>query len=387
MYKCLSLTYIAFFNQKKKLSQLLFVVFLILFACSSNVKAQINSTTNEDFTVLIDPGHGGKDSGTRGGGYFEKNIVLKVSKEVAQQLKADSDIKGILTRKTDVFIPLNERAKIGNEANADLFISIHCNAAADQRAYGAETFVLGIHRNEDNFEIAKKENKVILMEDDYKVKYDGFDPKSPESYMTFTMMQEEYLDESILLADKVQKKFKKSLNRHNRGVKQAGFLVLRETTMPSILIELGFLSNPREGKFLDSRKGQQKVARAVVQAIKAYKRSVKSTSIKEKKNASIKIDQNDDKTADSAFTFKVQLAASSNEIAAQSKNFNGLKPISKGREDGYYKYYYGYAAEYDGAKQLVKKAQNKGYKTAFVVAFRASGEKISVAKAIDSSND
>jgi N-acetylmuramoyl-L-alanine amidase len=310
-----------------------------------------------------------------------------VSKEVANQLKDIKGIKGVLTRKTDVFIPLDERAKKGIEVNADLFISIHCNAAADSRAYGAETFVLGIHRNEDNFEIAKKENKVILMEDDYEVKYDGFDPKSPESYMTFTMMQEEYLDESILLADKVQKRFTNSLNRYNRGVKQAGFLVLRETTMPSVLIELGFLSNPKEGKFLNSKRGQQKMANAVVKAIKAYKESVQSTSVQEKKNQQAEDVVQVNQTDKTGYTFKVQLAASSNEIAPNSKNFNGLIPISKGKEGGYYKYYYGHENNYNSAKQLVEKAQSKGYKTAFVVAFKANGEKISVTKAIDSTKD
>ena len=248
MYKCLSLNNIAIFFQKLKLKRSmnkLILIFITVFSYSFDNYAQSNQSENDEFVVLIDPGHGGKDSGTRGGGYFEKHVVLKVSKKVNQQLKYIEGIKGVLTRSTDVFIPLNERAIKGNKLNADLFISIHCNAAANHRAYGAETFVLGLHRNEDNFEIAKKENKVILMEDDYDMKYDGFDPKSPESYMTFTMMQEEYLDESILLADKVQKQFTSSLKRHDRGVKQAGFLVLRETSMPSVLIELGFLSNPK----------------------------------------------------------------------------------------------------------------------------------------------
>ena len=387
MYKCLSPNNIALFNQKRKArSSSIKIVFIFLLGLSICLQtfAQTGKDVSNEFVVLIDPGHGGKDSGTRGGGYFEKHVVLKVSKKVADQLKAVKGIKGILTRETDVFIPLDERAKKGIKVNADLFISIHCNAAADSRAYGAETFVLGTHRNEDNFEIAKKENKVILMEDDYKVKYDGFDPKSPESYMTFTMMQEEYLDESILLADKVQKRFKNSLNRHNRGVKQAGFLVLRETTMPSVLIELGFLSNPKEGKFLNSKEGQQKMANAIVKAIKAYKASVQSTSVEERKNQEAEDVNEVDQPEETGYTFKVQLAASSNEISPISKNFNGLNPISKGKEDGYYKYYYGQAKRYDIAKKLVENAQSKGYQTAFVVAFKANGEKISVAKAIDS---
>ena len=390
MYKCLSPNNIVLFYQKRIATLLMktsVFIFLLWISFSLQADAQPAKDNNDEFVVLIDPGHGGKDSGTRGGGYFEKHVVLKVSKEVSNQLKSIPEIKGVLTRETDVFIPLNERAKKGVEVNADLFISIHCNAAGDPRAYGAETFVLGIHRNEDNFEIAKKENKVILMEDDYDVKYDGFDPKSPESYMTFTMMQEEYLDESILLADKVQKRFKNSLNRYNRGVKQAGFLVLRETTMPSVLIELGFLSNPKEGKFLNSSKGQQKMADAIVNAIKAYKESVQSTSVEERKNQQAQEVAQVNQAVKTGYTFKVQLAASSNEIDANSKNFNGLSPISKGKEGGYYKYYYGRENNYYSAKQLVENAQKKGYKTAFVVAFKDNGEKISVAKAIDSTKD
>ena len=387
MYKCLASDNIALLFQKSLLFRLIIktLTLTMLWVCVD--QAALAQEVDDEFTVLIDPGHGGKDSGTRGGGYFEKNVVLKVSLEVAEQLKSIPDINGVLTRDTDVFIPLDERARIGNKVNADLFISIHCNAAPDPRAYGAETFVLGLHRNEDNFEIAKKENKVILMEDDYEVKYDGFDPKSPESYMTFTMMQEEYLDESILLADKVQKRFKNHLKRHNRGVKQAGFLVLRETSMPSVLIELGFLSNPQEGKFLDSKQGQKKMASAIVKAIKAYKSSVRSTSISERKTNKKEVSETGNESKGSAFTFKVQLAASSNEIAASSENFNGLEPISKGKEGKFFKYYYGKAFDYESAKKLVESAQEKGYQTAFVVAFKPNGEKISVARAIDSNND
>lgn len=387
MYKCLPSDNIALLLQKSLLFRLTIktLSLIMLLVCMNEVA--VAQEGDDGFTVLIDPGHGGKDSGTRGGGYFEKNVVLKVSLEVAEQLKSIPDIKGVLTRDTDLFIPLDERAKIGNEVNADLFVSIHCNAASDPRAYGAETFVLGLHRNEDNFEIAKKENKVILMEDDYEVKYNGFDPKSPESYMTFTMMQEEYLDESILLADKVQKRFKNHLSRYNRGVKQAGFLVLRETSMPSVLIELGFLSNPKEGKFLDSKQGQKKMASAIVKAVQAYKSSVRSTSISERKNKRREVRETMDKGKENTFTFKVQLAASSKEIAPSSKNFNGLEPISKGKEGGFFKYYYGEVFDYKTAKRLVQSAQGKGYQTAFVVAFKPNGEKISVAKAIDSNKD
>jgi N-acetylmuramoyl-L-alanine amidase len=391
MFKCPQLNNIAstdHLTYVPNVSIQLIIVLISLILLSQTSEAQNNDYFNDDFLVVIDPGHGGEDSGTRGGGYREKKVVLNVSLQVAEQLKSISGIKGILTRKTDKFIPLHERANIANKANADLFLSIHCNAAGSKSAYGAETFVLGLHRNDDNFEIAKKENQVILMEDDYKKKYDGFNPKSPESYMTFTMMQEEYLDESILLADKVQKRFVSSLKRYDRGVKQAGFLVLRETTMPSILIEMGFLSNPKEGKYLNSKKGQKQMAKSIVKAIQTYKNAIDRTSSNNEtelsKRQSVKVDRNED---DKGFTFKVQLAASSNEIEPSSQNFKGLSPITRSVEGDFFKYYYGNASNYFDAQELVKYARGKGYKTAFLVAFTKSGDKISLAKAIDSAND
>ena len=193
--------------------------------------------------------------------------------QVGKALEKRGDIEVIYTRKSDVFIELNQRAKIANEANADLFVSVHLNAHNSQ-AYGTETFVLGLHKSQENFEVAKKENSVIFLEEDYEITYDGFDPNSPESYIGMALMQEEYLNQSILLADFIQKNFTHKLKRKNRGVKQAGFLVLKNAVMPSVLIETGFLTNNHEGPYLNSRNGQEKLSNAIVDAIIKYAENI-----------------------------------------------------------------------------------------------------------------
>ena len=223
----------------------------IVFLYSFNVNSQ---ATNNDYVVVIDPGHGGKDPGNRGNGYYEKNIVLNIALNVGSDLtKNNKNLKVIYTRKDDRFIDLYKRAQIANNANADLFISIHCDAH-NSNAYGAGTFVLGLHANERNFKIAQKENSVIFLEEDYEEKYDGFDPNNPESVISLVLMQEEYLDQSIIAADYIQDFLVKDLNRKDRKVKQAGFVVLRNTYMPSVLVETGFLTNKIEGKYLNSSK-------------------------------------------------------------------------------------------------------------------------------------
>src|SRR5690606_34547357 len=225
------------------------------------------------FKVVLDAGHGGKDPGNRGGGFYEKDIALNIVLKIGKELERNPNFEVVYTRDKDVFIPLDQRAKIANNAKADLFISVHCNAHNSQ-AYGTETFVLGLHRNQSNFEVAKRENSVIFLEEDYDITYGGFDPNSPESYIGMMIMQEEYLDQSILLADFIQKKFTNDLKRNNRGVKQAGFLVLHQTYMPSVLIETGFLTNTSEGSYLNSASGQTKMAEAIVAAIKDYSQNI-----------------------------------------------------------------------------------------------------------------
>ena len=223
-----------------------------------------------EFTVVLGAGHGGKDPGNRGNGYYEKNIALSIALKVGAELEKQSNIKVIYTRKKDVFVNLFKRAEIANKAKADLFISIHCDSHSSN-AYGAGTFVLGLHANQRNFEIAKKENSVIFKEENYEQKYDGFDPNSPESVISLVLMQEDYLDQSIVIADLIQKAFVSDLNRKNRTVKQAGFIVLKYTYMPSVLVETGFLTNKKEGAYLNSSKGQREMSYSIAKGIIKYK--------------------------------------------------------------------------------------------------------------------
>ncbi len=225
--------------------------------------------------VVIDAGHGGKDPGALGSRSKEKDIALTVALQVGKYVEELlPDVQVIYTRKTDVFLELKERSNIANRNKADLFISIHCNAASNRSAYGTETFVMGTKNFEANFDIVKRENSVILMEDDYKENYEGFDPTSPESYMMFNLMQRAFLSNSISLASKVETDFTTRVNRHSRGVKQAPLYVLWTTSMPSVLIELGFISNVNEERYLNTADGQTFLASAIFRSIKAYKEEI-----------------------------------------------------------------------------------------------------------------
>lgn len=227
-------------------------------------------------TVVLDAGHGGHDPGTNWAGVYEKHIALSITLKVGKLIKENMpDVKVIYTRDDDTFVELYERANIANRNHADLFISIHCNANNSTRPYGSETYTLGLHRTEDNFEVAKRENQVIYLEENYEENYHGFDPNSPESYIIFSLYQSQNMARSISLAAKIQQEFR-SAGRHNRGVKQAGFLVIRETSMPSVLVETGFVSNANERQFLNSYEGQAKMARSIYNAFKSYKESVES---------------------------------------------------------------------------------------------------------------
>ncbi|WP_424493653.1 N-acetylmuramoyl-L-alanine amidase family protein [Salinimicrobium sp. GXAS 041] len=346
--------------------------------------AENNSTPREKFVVVLDAGHGGDDPGNRGNGYFEKDIALNIVLKIGAELEKLPDVEVIYTRKTDVFVTLAGRAEIANDADADLFISVHCNAHNSQ-ASGTETFVLGLHRNEDNLEVAMRENSVIFLEENYEATYDGFNPNSPESYIGLTLMQEEYLDQSILLADFIQKKFTNDLRRKNRGVKQAGFLVLRQTYMPSVLIETGFLSNNEEGAYLNSRSGQDKISDAVVKAVNSYKNSL-NLDVLEDLSQRTDIDLlTSTKEAPvqvyDGITFKVQLAASSRKLDPAPKNFKGLANITRNKEGKLFKYYYGATSSYLKIKELHEEAKNRGYRTSYIVAFK-DGTKISVNDAL-----
>ena len=344
------------------------------------------------FVVVLDAGHGGNDPGNRGNGYKEKDIALKVVLEVGRILEQDSRFKVVYTRKTDKFIELHERGSIANKAKADLFVSIHCNSHRSQ-AYGTETFVLGLHANDENFNVAKNENSVILLEDNYQQNYEGFDPNSPESIIGLTLMQEEYLDQSLTLASFVQNRFKKSLSKKSRGVKQAGFVVLHQTYMPSVLIELGFLTNNEEGKYLNSDKGQKEMAKSISTSVIDYKESldaiyyVPKTPEPEVDNDDEKITVNveGDKIYEGV-TFKVQIAAGSTDIPLEPFNFNGLDQISKHQTGDLYKYYYGKTSNYTMVQELKDIAVSKGYPSSFIVAFK-NDELIPLSEALKSKMD
>ena len=235
---------------------LLFLLFCS-YLSSQGVTANVESTENKTFVVVLDAGHGGKDSGNRGNGYYEKKIALNIVLQIGKILEKDPSIKVIYTRKKDVFVDLIKRARIANQADANLFVSVHCDAHTSQ-AYGAGTFVLGLHENQRNFEVAKKENSVIFYEENYEENYDGFDPNNPESVISLTLMQETYLNQSITAASEIQKSFVSNLSRKDRTVKQAGFVVLKYTYMPSVLVETGFLTNKKEGAYLNSQRVNSK---------------------------------------------------------------------------------------------------------------------------------
>ncbi|MGR7814188.1 N-acetylmuramoyl-L-alanine amidase family protein [Lacinutrix undariae] len=343
---------------------------------------------NSKFVVVLDAGHGGKDPGRPTNyGYKEKDIALKMVLAVGKLLEKDPTIKVIYTRKTDVFLELHERAKIANKADADLFVSIHCNAHNSQ-AHGSETYVLATRADNKNFNIAKQENEVIFLESDHETHYEGFDPNSPESLIGLSILQEEYLDQSIKLARAIEDNVKGKLKRKSRGVKQAGFWVLHNTYMPSILIETGFITNKSEGDYLNSKKGQNEVSTSISGAISAYKKSLDQNlgeNIYEDTPLSIE-DVIASKEIYKDVTFKVQISAISRKLAPKSYNFNGLTPIEREKVGGLYKYYFGSTSDYNEVKQLQAKAKTKGYTTCFIIAYK-DGNKISVSDALKSNSN
>src|SRR5690606_10570848 len=362
-----------------------FVLITLLFT-TFLTSAHAQKKNNGQFVVVLDAGHGGDDSGNigkKGSGFKEKDIALNIVLQVGKALERHPNIKVIYTRKTDVFVTLRGRAKIANDADADLFVSVHCNAHHSE-AHGTETFVLGLHANQQNFEVAKKENEVIYLEDDYEMHYGSFDPKSPESLIGLTLMQEDYLDQSTLLAKKVQDNFTNKLNRKNRGVKQAGFWVLHNTAMPSVLIETGFLTYQNEGLYLNSSKGQSDMSTSIYAAIIDYKTALDYNvgshvftdiePIKEDvKVTTPVIEEVDLPKAEEVYNgivFKVQIAASSKKLEPKPFNFSGLDGIIRDKEGGIFKYFYGNTSDYTQAKALEDIAKKKGYRDCFIVAFK-----------------
>ncbi|GJM60090.1 hypothetical protein PEDI_06420 [Persicobacter diffluens] len=229
-------------------------------------------------TVVIDAGHGGKDNGTSGNKSREKDVALKIALKLGEIINENiPDVKVIYTRKEDKFVELADRALIANQNHADVFISIHCNSTPhSHKVKGTETYVMGLHTNEGNLDVAMRENESLLMEDNYTQTYEGFDPNSPESYILFSLYQNAYSDNSLNLASKIEKQFKSRVGRHSRGVKQAGFVVLWRTSMPSVLVETGFLSNQDEEKFLSDKLGQTYIASGIYRAFRDYKNEIES---------------------------------------------------------------------------------------------------------------
>ncbi len=365
--------------------------FLMLFVCSSAF-GQSNV-----FIVALDAGHGDHDFGAVYSGRVEKNINLAIVLKVGKILEQNPHVEVIYTRKTDVFIDLVERANIANRADANIFVSIHCNANKNTAADGTETYVMGMSKVASNLEAAKKENAVISLEKDFKQKYEGFDPNSPETMLGMTLMQEEYLDNSISLASKIEERFA-DLGKKIRhgGVKQAPFMVLHKAYMPRVLVETGFISNPTEGDALNSEDGQNDIAKAIADAIISYKREYfgadttdvisdrPSQKIIEKTESDTtpttpktEVISNDSK----AVIFKVQLSASKKKVELVASNFKGLKDVSMSSEGKLYKYMYGETANYEEAKKLLQEAKSKGYNSAYLIAFK-NGEMISVQDAI-----
>lgn len=244
------------------------LVALPLFSFQKNFKVR---------TVVIDAGHGGKDPGTLGKITREKDVVLKIALKTGKYIEANlPDVNVLYTRKTDKYVDFQARADVANKNKADLFISVHANSIVGANAYGTETFVMGLHKDNSNFEVAKRENSVILMDENYKEKYEGFDPNSPESYILFSLNQSAYQENSLKFAQRVEDQFRNRVGRSSRGVKQAGFLVLWMTTTPSVLIETGFLSNSKEEVFLASENGQDLIASGIYRAFKDYKTEIES---------------------------------------------------------------------------------------------------------------
>jgi N-acetylmuramoyl-L-alanine amidase len=355
----------------KQLFYLLGVLVAAFFAAVPRMPAQ-----NREFTVVIDPGHGGKDPGAVGSGAKEKDIVLSVGLKLGKLIEKNyPDVKVVYTRKTDRFVALNRRAEIANKERADLFISLHCNALDRKKTspQGVETFVLGLHRSKDNLDVAKAENSVIMYEEDYSVKYEGFNPNEPESYIIFEFMANEFLDRSVYFATVVQNQLVANSKRINRNVRQAGFLVLREVAMPSVLVELGYISHREEEKYLKSENGQTSLAASIYNGFKEYKREY------DKKSSVL---SNDGQSVGSQLKpapaggkeYRIQFLTSSRKLENGAPAFKGVSPVDYYIDGKTYKYTYGRAASREESRELLKKVK-KNFKDAFIIEFE-NGERV-----------
>ena len=352
-------------NSLKRLI-LFFLILISNLIFSDNVQAQNKGKIK---TVVIDAGHGGKDPGAVGKKAKEKDITLSVAKMTGDYIKQHCpDVNVVYTRSGDTFVSLLRRAQIANEKNADLFISIHCNANASSQPNGVETFVMGEHRNAANLEVAKLENAAIMYEENAQEDYNNFNPNSTEAYIMLNFFQSEYKNASLDFAEHVQNQLVKRVGRKDRGVQQAGFLVLYKTAMPSVLVEIGFLSNPAEENFLNSKDGQTYIASALFRAFRDYKQAYEKENVTdgpayENNNATPIVDAN--KTV-----YKVQIESRSRKVDNPSQHYKGLNHIDFYEHNGQFKYTAGIFDTKKEADEYCKDVKAKGYVSAFVVSFK-----------------
>lgn len=417
-------------NNLYRLFRLLFFSLLLLTVPYSNSAA---SQPAKHMVVIIDPGHGGKDPGAVNKGVREKDAVLGIGLKLGEMIKENfPDVKVIFTRSTDVFVPLIERSRIANRNKANLFISLHANFCGAPSIRGTETYVLGLHRSNENLEVAKKENSVILLEDNYKQTYQGFDPNLSESYIMFELAQDAYMDQSLAFAGDIQRQFDSKLTSSNRGVKQAGFLVLRESSMPSVLVETGFISNSSEAQYLMSDAGQSNIAHSILNAFRKFKEKSSGSSRQVLASQAKKVQEDDPepvknedkhlaeaslrdkdslpkhaadtskettktdspklvqhvqpnqpvtKTKETApspekkavsgddIYFSVQIGASTTSVETAPANFKGLKNVRKEKSDKYYRYFVGKENSLEDIQPIFIQVKKK-FPNAFIVSFK-----------------
>jgi N-acetylmuramoyl-L-alanine amidase len=415
-------------NMKYTLLKSIILLIASILIAENSFSAHGVSKGNKTMVVVIDPGHGGKDPGAVNKGIQEKDVVLGIGLKLGRYITENfPDVKVIYTRSTDVFVPLIDRSRIANKNKADLFISLHANTCGTPAIGGTETFVLGLHRTNENLDVAKKENSVILLEDNYSTTYEGFDPNSSESYIMFELVQDTYLDQSLSFADDIQRQFKSRLQSSNRGVKQAGFLVLRQSSMPSVLVETGFVSNQADASHLKSEDGQQAIANSILEAFRRFKNrssgiatpanhiatatksepsetnvqpekkkvekaeaaptqtqpvaenkapEVKTTenkpAVPEKVNTEIQLNSadtvsNKQQVAGETY-YSVQIGANTIPVEPNAANFKGLKEVRREKTDKYYRYYVGKEASLEKITPILQQIKTK-FSQAFIVYF------------------
>lgn len=383
--KVLTLRANTFTHYRMRLFKFIFCIIAITFLCPDTAR----TAPTKRFTVVIDAGHGGKDPGAIGKKSKEKNINLKVALALGKLIEDNcKDTKVIYTRKKDVFIGLARRAEIANEAKADLFISIHTNSVGgSKQVKGASTWTLGLAKTAENLAVAKRENEIILYEDDYQQKYAGFNPNSSESYIIFELIQDQYMEQSVHFASLIQKSFKNTAKRVDKGVHQAGFLVLKACAMPSVLVELGFISTPEEENYLNSAAGTAALSKSIYKAFLSYKNEHLARFDTGRNDNAPLLAKNDSKpqriesaVSDGNPVFKIQILTSSSPLKKNDKRLKGITDIDYYKENGIYKYTYMESEDYSKIYSERKKILTK-FKDAFIVAFK-NGERMDINEAI-----